>query len=88
MSTSRTSHGQHPTSACRAALLLDRMNDGLVFRTPTDSNLASAGFGKTTLVSEWLAGCGRLGRRLSLDAGENDRAALYDLFLSLCSADD
>src|SRR5215207_352313 len=33
---------------------------------------APAGFGKTTLVSEWVAGCGRPVAWLSLDDGDND----------------
>ena len=33
---------------------------------------ASAGFGKTTLVSEWIAGCGKPVAWLSLDEGDND----------------
>ena len=33
---------------------------------------ASAGFGKTTLVSEWIAGCGQPVAWLSLDEGDND----------------
>jgi len=33
---------------------------------------ASAGFGKTTLVSEWIAGCKRPVAWLSLDEGDND----------------
>ena len=35
---------------------------------------APAGFGKTTLVSEWVAGCGRPVAWLSLDEGDNDPA--------------
>ncbi len=35
---------------------------------------APAGFGKTTLVSEWVAACGRPVAWLSLDAGDNDPA--------------
>ncbi len=35
---------------------------------------ASAGFGKTTLVSEWIARCGRPVAWLSLDEGDNDPA--------------
>lgn len=38
---------------------------------------APAGFGKTTLVSEWLAGCGCPAAWLSLDEGDND----YSRFL-------
>jgi hypothetical protein len=37
--------------------LLDRLNEGLHCKLTLIS--APAGFGKTTLVSEWLAGCGR-----------------------------
>ena len=52
--------------------LLDRLNEGL------HSNLtlisAPAGFGKTTLVSQWLEGIGRPAAWLSLDEGENDPA--------------
>ena len=33
---------------------------------------APAGFGKTTLVGEWLAGCGRPAAWLSLDEADND----------------
>jgi membrane protein YqaA with SNARE-associated domain len=33
---------------------------------------AAAGFGKTTLVSEWIAGCGRPVAWLSLDEGDSD----------------
>ena len=33
---------------------------------------APAGFGKTTLVSAWVAGCDRPVAWLSLDAGDND----------------
>jgi LuxR family maltose regulon positive regulatory protein len=35
---------------------------------------APAGFGKTTLVSEWVAGCGKSVAWLSLDEGDNDPA--------------
>ena len=33
---------------------------------------APAGFGKTTLISEWIAGCGKPVAWLSLDDGDND----------------
>ncbi|MHC1770151.1 MAG: hypothetical protein AB9907_00185 [Flexilinea sp.] len=35
---------------------------------------APAGFGKTTLVSEWIAGCGRPVVWVSLGVGDNDPA--------------
>ena len=56
--------------------LVERLNEGLAAgRTPGVTLIsASAGFGKTTLVSEWLAGCKRPVAWLSLDEGDNDPA--------------
>ncbi len=52
--------------------LLERLNDGLR-RTPSVTLIsAAAGFGKTTLVSEWVTDCGRPVAWLSLDKGDND----------------
>src|SRR5947209_7851892 len=50
--------------------LLDRLNEGLHCKLTLIS--APAGFGKTTLVSEWLAGGARPVAWLSLDKEEND----------------
>src|SRR5512136_2959714 len=50
--------------------LIERLNEGLRRKLTLIS--APAGFGKTTLVSEWVAGCGRLIAWLSLDDGDND----------------
>ena len=50
--------------------LSERLNQGLHRKLTLIS--APAGFGKTTLLSEWLAGCGRPVAWLSLDEGEND----------------
>ncbi len=52
--------------------LIERLNEGLHRKLTLIS--ASAGFGKTTLVSEWLAGCERPAAWLSLDEGDNDPA--------------
>jgi len=57
--------------------LLDWLNAGLHRNLMLVS--APAGFGKTTLVAEWLAGCERLEPKvraawLSLDEGDNDTA--------------
>ena len=51
--------------------LIERLNEGLSGRKLTLIS-ASAGFGKTTLVSEWVASCGRPVAWLSLDEGDND----------------
>ncbi len=54
--------------------LVQRLNEGLAAgRTPGVALIsASAGFGKTTLVSEWIAGSKRPVAWLSLDEGDND----------------
>ncbi len=50
--------------------LIERLNRGLHCKLTLIS--APAGFGKTTLVSEWVAGCERPSAWLSLDEGDND----------------
>src|SRR5213080_5119892 len=50
--------------------LLERLNAGLHRKLTLVS--APAGFGKTTLVSAWVAGCDRPVAWLSLDAGDSD----------------
>src|SRR5919199_6364252 len=52
--------------------LLDRLRHGLQGKFTLIS--APAGFGKTTLVSAWVAGCARPVAWLSLDEGDNDPA--------------
>jgi LuxR family maltose regulon positive regulatory protein len=50
--------------------LIARLNEGLVGKLTLIS--APAGFGKTTLVSEWVSGCDQKIAWLSLDEGDND----------------
>lgn len=50
--------------------LIERMNEGV--RGKLNLISAPAGFGKTTLLSEWVNGCGRPVVWLSLDDGDND----------------
>ncbi|MEO8394762.1 MAG: LuxR C-terminal-related transcriptional regulator, partial [Chloroflexota bacterium] len=52
--------------------LIERMNESLRGKLTLIS--APAGFGKTTLVSEWAAACERPTAWLSLDEGDNDPA--------------
>ncbi|HSR29268.1 MAG TPA: hypothetical protein VLY63_01790, partial [Anaerolineae bacterium] len=61
--------------------LIERLNGGLTMQGAFSRALtlvsAPAGFGKTTLVSEWVTGCERLEPKvraawLSLDEGDND----------------
>jgi LuxR family maltose regulon positive regulatory protein len=50
--------------------LIERLNEGMHCKLTLIS--APAGFGKTTVVSEWIASCGRPVAWLSLDEGDND----------------
>ena len=59
--------------------LVERLNEGLAAGRKLTLISASAGFGKTTLVSEWIAGCKRPVAWLSLDEGDNDPHTLSDL---------
>jgi len=52
--------------------LIERLNAGLTAGSRLTLISAAAGFGKTTLVSEWLAGCERPIAWLSLDEEDND----------------
>ncbi len=49
--------------------LIERLNEGLASGRKLTLISASAGFGKTTLVSEWIASCERPVAWLSLDEG-------------------
>jgi len=53
--------------------LIERLDEGALHRKLALIS-APAGFGKTTLVGEWVAGCGRPVAWLSLDEGDNDPA--------------
>jgi LuxR family maltose regulon positive regulatory protein len=52
--------------------LIERLNDGLAMGCRLTLISASAGFGKTTLASEWITHCGRSAAWLSLDEGDGD----------------
>jgi LuxR family maltose regulon positive regulatory protein len=54
--------------------LIERLNEGLVMGCKLTLISASAGFGKTTLISDWIAGCSQPVTWLSLDEGDNDPA--------------
>jgi LuxR family transcriptional regulator, maltose regulon positive regulatory protein len=54
----------------RRSRLIERLDAGLHGKLTLVS--APAGFGKTTLVSDWVARCGRPTAWLSLDHGDND----------------
>ena len=54
--------------------LIEKLNEGFSSGRKLALISASTGFGKTTLVSEWVAGCERPVAWLSLDEGESDPA--------------
>jgi LuxR family maltose regulon positive regulatory protein len=103
-----TGLGARPTTATliRTKLFRPRTTDGLVpllrARQTLDYQLdrpltlvcAPAGFGKTTLLSDWLAHCPRPAAWLSLDAQDNDPAlfltylvaAIRTIFPAACAA--
>src|SRR5690606_41551808 len=58
------------TKVVQRLRLIERLNEGLDRKLTLIS--ASAGFGKTTLVSEWVTGCDRPVAWLSLDEGDDD----------------
>lgn len=64
--------------------LIEQLNEGLHSKLTLVS--ASAGFGKTTLVSEWLAVCGRQASWLSLDEGDNDLTRFLTHFFAALKA--
>ena len=62
--------------------LIERLNEGLSLGRKLTLISAPAGFGKTTLVSEWIAGCGRPAAWLSLDEGDNDLVGFLTYLLA------
>jgi LuxR family transcriptional regulator, maltose regulon positive regulatory protein len=52
--------------------LIERLNKSLSSGCKLTLISAPAGFGKTTMISEWVAGCGRPAAWLSLDDGDNN----------------
>jgi LuxR family maltose regulon positive regulatory protein len=64
-----------PPSRRRVVLrprLVEGLNEGLAAGNKLTLVSAPAGFGKTSLVGEWLAGCGRPAAWLSLDQADSD----------------
>ena len=62
--------------------LIARLNEALHHMPGMTLISAPAGFGKTTLVSEWLANCKRPAAWVSLDEGDNDPARFLTYLVS------
>ena len=62
--------------------LIERLNAGPRSGRKLTLISAPAGFGKTTLLSEWAAGCRRPVAWLSLDKGDNDPTRFWVYFIA------
>jgi LuxR family transcriptional regulator, maltose regulon positive regulatory protein len=60
--------------------LIERLNAGIESKLILVS--APAGFGKTTLITDWIANTGRPVAWLSLDEGDNDPALFMEYFVA------
>jgi len=65
----------HRPQAVIRTRLIERLNQGLGRKLTLVS--APAGFGKTTLLTEWIAGCQRPASWFSIDEGDNDPARFW-----------
>ena len=70
----QTLHPPPPPKAIARPRLIERLNAGLQRSPGVTLISAPAGFGKTTLVSEWIAGGGRPATWLSLEEADSDPA--------------
>src|SRR5215216_5802298 len=71
-----------PPKVVVRARLIERLNEGLSEGNRLSLISAPAGFGKTTLVSEWIAGVERPVAWLSLDEGDSDPARFLTYLLA------
>ena len=62
--------------------LIERLTEGLSANRKLTLISAPAGFGKTTLVSEWISCCDQKVAWLSLDEGDNDPARFLTYLIS------
>jgi LuxR family transcriptional regulator, maltose regulon positive regulatory protein len=62
--------------------LIERLNEGLALGHKLTLISAPAGFGKTTLVSEWVAGCRQPVAWLSLDEEDNNSTHFLNYFIA------
>ena len=65
--------------------LIERLNEGLTGKLTLIS--APAGFGKTTLISEWVHGCRLPVAWLSLDEGDSDPVRFIAYLISRITED-
>ncbi len=66
--------------------LVERLNEGLAAGNKLTLVSAPAGSGKTTLIGEWVAGCGRAAAWLSLDEGDSDPSRFLTYLIAALQA--
>jgi LuxR family maltose regulon positive regulatory protein len=71
-----------PSKAVARSRLIKQLTDGLVTGRILTLISAPAGFGKSTLASEWIASCGRPATWLSLDENDNNPVRFLVYFIS------
>ena len=71
---------REPPRAVLRPRLVERLDEGLHRKLTLVS--APAGFGKTTLLSAWVAGCDERVAWLSLDEGDNDRTRFLNYLVA------
>ena len=62
--------------------LTEQLNEGLSVGRKLTLISAPAGFGKTTLVSEWIVGCERPAAWVSIDEGDSDPISFLTYLIS------
>ncbi len=62
--------------------LVERLNEGLLHNRRLTLITAPAGFGKTSLISEWVVGCDRKAAWLSLDQADSDPIRFLTYFVA------
>lgn len=70
-----------PSKVVVRSNLVKQLTDGLTSGRKLTLLSAPAGFGKSTLISEWIATCGRPAAWLSLDENDNDPARYLVYFI-------
>ena len=62
--------------------LIERLNEGVSSGRKLTLISAPAGFGKTTVISEWICSCGKPVAWLSLDEGDSDPSRFLTYFVA------
>ncbi|CAG0988170.1 HTH-type transcriptional regulator MalT [Anaerolineales bacterium] len=70
-----------PSKVVVRSRLVKQLTEGLISGRKLTLISAPAGFGKSTIISEWIMSCGRQAAWLSLDENDNDAARFLVYFI-------